>query len=98
MKTLSSTLGRRLRTGLLAAAVAAVVAGAAVAPAVADPGRHGDWHGHGWRAPERFAPNPLFYAAPGYYPAPVYSYGYGYGYAPAPVYPAPGLNFGVTIR
>jgi hypothetical protein len=96
MKTPSSTL-RRLRTGLLAAASVAMVAGATLAPALADEGRHGDWRAHGWHGPDRYAPRPWLYAAPGPYPVPVY--GYGYAYAPPPVvYPAPALNFGVTIR
>lgn len=102
MNTLHSTLGRRFRTGLLAVAAVAVVAGASLAPALADgryDGRHEGWHDRGWGDRDwhdhddyRFAPRGYVY---GGYPAPYYGY---YGYTPAPVYPAPGLNFGVTIR
>jgi hypothetical protein len=96
MKTRNSIL-RHLGTGLLAAAAVAAVAGATLAPALADEGRHGGWHADRWHGPDRFAPRPWLYAAPGPYPAPVY--GYGYAYAPPPVvYSAPALNFGVTLR
>jgi hypothetical protein len=96
MKT--PTLTRTLRTGLFAAAIAALVGGAAIAPAFADGGdwhRGGDrheqsWHDHdGWRGDHA-----AVYVAPGTYAAPAYGYGvYGYAYVPAPA-----LNLGVTIR
>jgi hypothetical protein len=94
MKT-PTTLRRTLRAGLLAAAVTAVLGGAAIAPAMAD-----DWHGgdrdryaHDWRDHDRFDHRPAVYGY-GY----AYPRGYGYGYAPAPVYPAPALNLGFVFR
>jgi hypothetical protein len=99
MTTATPNFRRRLRTGLIAAALAGVLGTAVFGPAFADERWQGGWHEHGrrdrdwhdhdgWRAP-------YVYAAPGYYVAP----GYGYGYAPAPAYLAPpALNFGVTIR
>jgi len=98
MTTATTTFRRRLRTGLIAAALAGVVGTAAFAPAFADE-RRGDWHEQGWRGRDWHDHDgwraPYVYAAPGYYVAP----GYGYSYAPAPAYVAPpALNFGVTIR
>jgi hypothetical protein len=102
MKTLKPALRRTLRTGLLAAGLAAVIGGT-VAPAFADAD---DWHRgreareHEWREHERWEHR---YVAPSYgygydytyaYPTPYY----GYSYAPAPVYTFPGLTLGFTFR
>lgn len=97
-KTPARTLGRVLRTGLMAAALAAVVGGAATAPAFADEWRHERGDRHGWREHERFEHRHVY--APRYdygYVAPGYGY-YGYRYVPAPVYAAPGLTFGFDFR
>jgi hypothetical protein len=111
MKTLTNTLRRRWRTGLLAAAVTAVVGGATLAPAFADAD---DWHRgdrdrheqawRGWRDRDWDADRPTVYVAPGYgyYGYGGYAYapapGYGYSYAPAPVYTAPSLSLGFVFR
>jgi Ni/Co efflux regulator RcnB len=97
MKT--PTLTRTLRTGLIAAALAAAVGGTAIAPAFADGDdwhhdrdRHEqDWRDHDGRRDrdDRAA----VYVAPGYYAAPAYGYGYGYAYVPAP-----SLSLGFTFR
>jgi hypothetical protein len=93
MKT-PTTLRRTLRAGFLAAAVTAVLGGAAMAPAMADDWHHGDRdryahdgrdHGH-----DRFDHRPAVYGYGYAYPP-----GYGYGYAPAP---APALNLGFVFR
>jgi len=94
MNTRIPLLRRTLRTGLLAAGMAAVIGTAALAPAMAD---EDDWH-HGdgdrheqvWRDHDhdhdrdRDRDRAYAYAAPGYAysPAPAY----GYSYAPAPSY------------
>jgi hypothetical protein len=91
MKT-PTTLRRTLRAGLLAAAVTAVLGGAAVAPAMADDGHHGDRdrHEQDRRDHDRFDHRPAVYGYGYAYPP-----GYGYGYAPAP---APALNLGFVFR
>lgn len=94
-----SPFRRILRTGLMAAGVTAVLGGATLAPALADPGgwhqerfaRERDGRDHDWRGHERFAYRPYAYVAPSY------GYAYGYGYAP-PAYAAPSLNFVFPIR
>src|SRR6185437_3304859 len=104
MNTRIPLLRRTLRTGLLAAGMAAVIGTAALAPAMAD---EDDWH-HGdgdrheqvWRDHDhdrdRDRDRAYAYAAPGYAysPAPAY----GYSYAPAPTYAAPGLSLGFVFR
>ncbi|HWI27557.1 MAG TPA: hypothetical protein VN668_11350 [Stellaceae bacterium] len=114
MNTRIPLLRRTLRTGLLAAGMAAVIGTAALAPAMAD---EDDWH-HGdgdrheqvWRDHDhdrdRDRDRAYAYAAPGYAysPAPAYGYSYapapsyGYSYAPAPTYAAPGLSLGFVFR
>jgi hypothetical protein len=93
MKT-PTTLRRTLRAGLLAAAVTAVLGGAAMAPAMADDWHHGDRDrsAHDWRDHDhdRFDHRPAVYGYGYAYPP-----GYGYGYAPAP---APALNLGFVFR
>lgn len=105
MKT--KTLTRTLRTGLIAASLAAVVGGAAIAPAFADSDdwhrdrdRHAqEWRDHdGWRDRDDWRgrdrdDRAAVYVAPGYYTAPAYGYGYGYAYVPAPT-----LSFGFNFR
>jgi len=93
-KTLTSRLGRLTRTGLLAAAVAAILGGSAIAPAFADEWRRGgDVREHEWRDHDRFE-HRHFYVAPRFgYVAPGY-----YGYAPAPVYAVPPLSLGFVFR
>jgi hypothetical protein len=94
MKT-PTTLRRTLRAGLLAAATAAILGGAAMAPAMADDWHRGapDRYAHDWRGHDRFDHRPAVYGYGYAYPP-----GYGYGYAPAPVYPAPALNLGFVFR
>jgi hypothetical protein len=89
-KTLTSRLGRFTRTGLLAAAVTAIVGGSAIAPAFADEWhRGGDVREHDWRGHERFDHRHHGFVAPRFgYAAPSY-----YRYAPAPVFAVPPLNF-----
>jgi len=89
---------RILRNATLGLGLAAVIGGAALAPAMASDYRHDDRRDvrehvyrehadrdHAWRDHERFAPR-YAYAAP------------TYRYTPAPAYVAPSLNFGFTIR
>jgi hypothetical protein len=94
MKT-PTTLRRTLRAGLLAAAVTAILGGAAIAPAMADDWHHGDRDrdAHDWHDHDRFDHRPAVYGYGYAYPP-----GYGYGYAPAPAYPAPALNLGFVFR
>lgn len=111
MNTRIPLLRRTLRTGLLAAGMAAVIGTAALAPAMAD---EDDWHRGDrdrheqiWRDHDHdrdrdrdrdraYVPGYAYYPAPGYGYS--YGYGYGYGYAPAPAYPAPGLSLGFVFR
>jgi hypothetical protein len=91
-KTPTSRLSRFTRTGLLAAAVTAILGGSAIAPAFADEWRRGgEAREHEWRGDhERFEHRRDFYAGPRFgYAAP----GYYYRYAPAPYYAVPSLNF-----
>lgn len=92
--TIPTPTRHRLRNGLLGLALAAVIGGAATAPALAADWRHDrrDVREHVWRDHDRDHHRPYAYVAP---VAP--SYGYRY-YAPAPVYPAPSLSFGFTFR
>jgi hypothetical protein len=90
-KTLTSRLGRVTRTGLLAAAVVAIVGGSAIAPAFADEWRRGDVREHDWRFHDRFEHRRPVFFAPGFGYAPGY-----YRYAPAPVITIPPL--GIFIR
>jgi hypothetical protein len=95
--TNTATTRHRLRNGLLGLALAAVIGGAATAPAFADDWRHDRrdarehvWRDHDWRGHERYVYRPYAYVAP---VAP----SYGYSYAP-PVYAAPSLSFGFSFR
>jgi hypothetical protein len=95
-KTPTSRLSRFTRSGLLAAAVTAILGGSAIAPAFADEWRRGgdarehEWRGGEARDHERFEHRRDFYAGPRFgYAAP----GYYYHYAPAPYYAVPSLNF-----
>jgi hypothetical protein len=86
-------LSRFTRLGLLAGAVAAMLGGSAIAPALADEWRHGrDVREHDWRDHDRFERRDHVYFAP--------RFGYGRGYyeryAPAPFYAVP--SFHVFIR
>ena len=89
----TTNVRRILRNATLGWGLAAVIGGAAMAPALASDYGHYDrrdvrehfYREHFYREHERFAPR---YA----YAAPVYRY------APAPAYVAPSLNFGFTIR
>ena len=97
MKTPNTRFRRTLRTGLLAAGLAAVIGGG-VAPAFADDGHRGhEAREHAWRGHERwehrYAPR-YGYGYTYAYPTPYY----GYSYAPAPAYPAPGVTFGFNFR
>jgi hypothetical protein len=94
-KTFASRLGRFTRTGLLAAAVATIVGGSAIAPAFADEWRRGgEAREHAWRDHDRFEHRHFVYVAPRFgYAAPYY-----YRYAPAPGYAVPSLNLGFDFR
>lgn len=98
MKT-PTTLRQTLRAGLLAAATAAILGGAAIAPALAD---DHDWHrgntGHSEQAWRDHDHDHDRHGPPVYAYGYAYPPGYGYRYAPAPAYAVPPLNFGVTIR
>jgi hypothetical protein len=89
MKTLKQP-ARLFRSGLLALALAAVLGGAAAAPALADDWHHGrDFRAHEWRGPVRHDHDyyrPYAYAPP------------AYRYAPPPAaYGAPGVNLVVPL-
>ena len=88
-KSLTSRLARFTRTGLLAAAVAMIVGGSAIAPAFADEWhRGGDVREHNWRDHARFEHRRHDFVAPRFGYAPDY-----YRYTPAPVFAIPPLNF-----
>lgn len=98
---LVTPLWRRLRAGLLAVSAAAVMGGAAMAPALADDDgwRHERFEREHWREHERWEHRHYAYVAPGYYRHDYYGYvAPGYAYAPAPVYAAPAFNLVVPLH
>ena len=97
-----TALKRRLRAGLMAASLAAVVGGATMAPALADDYWHRDhdrFAREHWREHERWEHRRFAYAAPGYYHPYVYQPYVAPGYAYAPAYPvAPSFNVVVPLH
>ena len=80
----------KLRSAMIATALAGAMVGAATLPAAAR-----GYVSFGFGAPAYVGPTYYNY---GYYPPPP-AYGYSYDYYPAPVYAAPpAVTFGVHVR
>ena len=82
----------KLRSAVIATAVAGAMLGVAALPAAAR-----GYVSFGFGAPVYVGPSYYGYSYGYYAPPPAYSYGYGY-YPPAPVYAGPAVNLGFHVR